>query len=327
MLRLSIIIPLERNSRLLEEGLVTVLENRPSDSEVLVVLDGPYDDPYDLQDEVRFVNAPGANRAAAFNAGLRAARGEFVHLLGCGVEATAGWADAALAAFGESRVAAVTPAIHHCLEPERRLFQGVSICRGARRLAQNAPRRNPIGPTIHGGFYLREALEQAGGLAEDLGDWADADLLLRLQAEGWTSAVAADSVLLARETPRGRGLKHGLHAERFFLRHADQVGFFAKAYHPCQVAVDCCAQWPHVLSAAGSILGRSWAWIEQLGKRGPKSPPPSQAPSEEPLAEQNSGSDDLSLRSGWQRVDGPHLELRREGRASSPASARAHEWR
>jgi len=327
VLRLSIIIPLERNSRLLEEGLVTVLENRPSDAEVLVVLDGPYDDPYDLQDEVRFVNAPGANRAAAFNAGLRAAQGEFVHLLGCGVEATAGWADAALAVFDEPRIAAVAPAIHHSQQPERRLMQGVSICRGARRLAQEAPRRNLIGPVLHGGFYLREALEQVGGLAEDLGDWADADLLLRLHAAGWTTAVAEDSILLARETPRGRGLKHGLYAERFFLRHADQIGFFAKAYHPCQVAVDCCAQWPHVLSAAGSLLGRSWAWIEQLGKRGPQTPPRSEAPRDQAAADQPSASDDLKLRGGWQRVDGPHLDLHRDNRHTAPAPTRVHEWR
>lgn len=331
MLRLSIIIPLERNSRLLEEGLVTVLENRPSGSEVLVVLDGPYDDPYDLQDEVQFVSAPGANRAAAFNAGLRNARGEFVHLLGCGVEVTAGWAEAAIAAFTEPEVAAVAPAIHHCLEPERRLIQGVSVRRGARRLNKDAPRRSLIGPAMQGGFYLREALREAGGLSEDLGDWADADLLLRLHAAGWTTAVATDSVLLAREAARGRGLKHGLHAERFFLKHADQIGFFAKTYHPCQVAVDCCAQWPHVFSAMGSLLGRSWAWIEQLGKRGPSKPASGQAASAQAQAEPDTSHDDVQYhnasQSEWKRIDGPHLDLRREGRTTAPQTARAHEWR
>ncbi len=328
MLRLSIIIPLERNSRLLEEGLVSVLENRPPDTEVLVVLDSPYDDPYDLEDEVHFVSASGANRAAAYNAGLRAARGQFVHLLGCGMEVTAGWADAALAAFDDPAVAAVAPAIHHRHHPERRLLHGVSVRRGVRRPAKCAAGKHPFGPAIQGGFYRREVLAQAGGLAEDLGDCADADLILRLTAAGWNSAAVPDSVLLANDMPRPRGLKHGLYSERFYLRHAAQAGLIAKVCHPCQVMTDCCAQWPHLFSAVGSLVGRSWAWIEQLGRRGPRSESEDRSPAglrtAGPSTEQL--DEGIPRPHGWQRIDGPHHAIRRDISSSPTTADRVHGW-
>ncbi len=46
-----------------EDTLVSVLENQPERSEVVVVTRGPYDDPYDLRREVGIVEAP---RARAF---------------------------------------------------------------------------------------------------------------------------------------------------------------------------------------------------------------------------------------------------------------------
>jgi len=56
--RLAVVIPFEGNTKALEDTLVSVLENRPDDSEVLVVLGKPYQDPYALGDEVEFVAAP-----------------------------------------------------------------------------------------------------------------------------------------------------------------------------------------------------------------------------------------------------------------------------
>ena len=49
--RLSIIIP-HRNDQLLEETILSVLENRPRDCEIIVAHDGSYCDPYQLVDEV-----------------------------------------------------------------------------------------------------------------------------------------------------------------------------------------------------------------------------------------------------------------------------------
>ena len=58
MPRLSIVIPVLGNVEGLEDTLVSVLENRPVDCQIVVVLNRPYDDPYDLKDEVCFVEAP-----------------------------------------------------------------------------------------------------------------------------------------------------------------------------------------------------------------------------------------------------------------------------
>ena len=59
MQRLSIIVPLMGNLQRFEETLVSVLENRPERSEVVVVTNRPYDDPYALRGEVAFVERRG----------------------------------------------------------------------------------------------------------------------------------------------------------------------------------------------------------------------------------------------------------------------------
>ena len=54
MARLAIVITDGGSIESLESTLVSVLENRPPDCEVLVALAGPYADPYELSGEVRF---------------------------------------------------------------------------------------------------------------------------------------------------------------------------------------------------------------------------------------------------------------------------------
>ena len=63
--RLSIIIPAPGNETTLEETLVSVLENRPENSEIVVVLGFGYHDPWSVGEEVRFIQAPiGSNRVS-----------------------------------------------------------------------------------------------------------------------------------------------------------------------------------------------------------------------------------------------------------------------
>ena len=82
MPRLSIVIPVWGNLHLLEDTLVSVLENRPAHCEIIVVLDGPYDDPYQLTDELSYVLAPsGASLAESANLGIAASEAPVVHLL------------------------------------------------------------------------------------------------------------------------------------------------------------------------------------------------------------------------------------------------------
>ena len=55
--RLSIVIP-AADTAALEETLVSVLENRPADCEIIAALAVPYADPWNIGEEVRFMQAP-----------------------------------------------------------------------------------------------------------------------------------------------------------------------------------------------------------------------------------------------------------------------------
>ena len=94
MPRLAIVISAVGNVQSLEGTLVSVLENRPADCEIVVALNRPYADPYELKGEVRFVTARGAT-VAGINQALAATRAPFVHLLASGCQVTEGWTDEA----------------------------------------------------------------------------------------------------------------------------------------------------------------------------------------------------------------------------------------
>ena len=112
MPRLSIVIPVLGDPQQLDDTLLSVLENRPANCEILVVHNQPYRDPYNLSDEVRFVEAPrGAGAVECLNRGLAASRSPVVFVLSCGVEVCPGWADAGLRHFGDPAIAAVAAVV------------------------------------------------------------------------------------------------------------------------------------------------------------------------------------------------------------------------
>ena len=69
---LSIVIPAPSDSAALEATLVSVLENRPADCEIVVSLGFEYADPWNIADEVRLGHQAGAE-AAVLHAVGRAA--------------------------------------------------------------------------------------------------------------------------------------------------------------------------------------------------------------------------------------------------------------
>ena len=71
MARLSIVIPVLRQLDRLEDTLISVLENRPADCQIVVVLNEPYNDPYQLSGEVCFIQAAaGSSFADTLNLGV-----------------------------------------------------------------------------------------------------------------------------------------------------------------------------------------------------------------------------------------------------------------
>ncbi|HBO43803.1 MAG TPA: hypothetical protein DD670_07705, partial [Planctomycetaceae bacterium] len=110
MARLSIVIPHADSVGRLESTLVSVLENRPDDCQILVVQSERYDDPYGLKDEVTFIYVPiGTDAVRCLNVGVDMAAAPVVHTLLPGLEVTPGWADAALRWFDDPAVASVAP--------------------------------------------------------------------------------------------------------------------------------------------------------------------------------------------------------------------------
>lgn len=238
MPRLSILIPVLGNLNRLEETLVSVLENRPHDSQIVVVLDEPYDDPYALTDEVTFVRgSPDSGLAEQLNLGWRAATAPIVHVLRCGSEVEPDWAEPALAPFRDPLVGSVAPLVLERTNPEAVLTAGVDYrprgetrppaARGTPREAI-APRPGLLGPEAWAAFFRKAAIDQVGGFSPEVGDrLAGVDVGLWLKQAGWRSVfqpecrIYLDRTVVHRVGP----FREGWETERFFWRWAPQAGW------------------------------------------------------------------------------------------------------
>ena len=221
----------------MEETLLSVLENRPEECEIVVALAAPYADPYRLEDEVRLARVPsGGGLIGAINWGLGVSRAPVVHCLLCGASVTEGWADAAFCQFEDPRVAAVAPLIVDRSRPDRLVVAGMTYgaageVRALRGKAKGAAGgkfwRRVLAPHPAAVFYRRSALESVGRFDPRVPDhlaWIDVGLML--QRSGWhtvlepRSRVAAD----ADRLPVSR-FRAAFAAERFFWRWASAHGW------------------------------------------------------------------------------------------------------
>lgn len=217
--RLSIVVPVGDDLAAFENSLVSVLENRPSDAEVLVAHDGNYDDPFDLGDEVRFVTC-GDNRSVDLVAqAATEARGRFVHVLAGGWRATEGWTEAAVEAFDDAEVGVVVPLLRRDSgtiaaagwedTPSRLCAPAFD---GARAIDRSAARRIG-GPYLSASFWRREVLRSLRGCYEGPSTAEASYVYAHLaQAEGWQLALAPACELLCPDDaqPGGRaGFRRG----------------------------------------------------------------------------------------------------------------------
>jgi hypothetical protein len=269
--RLSCIIPVVGSTQGLETTLVSVLEKRPADCEILVVLNTPYADPYGLKGEIRFLEARGVGLVACATIGIQASGGEIVHLLTAGFEVTDGWADAALRHFRDPTVAAVAPLVRDAADPRRVRSTGIEYHRGGRRAVRATIPNSPhgksavLGATVEAAFYRKSALESLGdGLPSGVGDeLADVDLALGLKYAGFRAVFEPQCEILADQLAAGepRGFRHGLHAERLFLRKLPATGWAPSlALHPFTVAGELLKSLPRG-AAFAQLLGRLAAWF------------------------------------------------------------------
>jgi hypothetical protein len=286
VLRLSIVIPLLGDQKQLDDTLVSVLENRPSNCEVLVVHNEPYDDPYNLAGEVQFIQAPRRARfVECVKLALSACRAPVVHVLACGVEVRAGWANAALGQFRDPEVASVAPLVVHCDDNQAVVSAGLGyraegvVWRLGQGRTPEQVAEEPeelCGPDALAAFYRRSALESAGGLSSAAADTLEAvDIALSLQKAGFRCIVepkclAQVDAAAVREKP---GFRRGRDAERLFWRWASAHGRVRSLVaHAALLAGECViGLWrPSMLM---QLAGRAFGVMATvLGKKQPTSP-------------------------------------------------------
>jgi hypothetical protein len=263
------IIPVVGYTQGLETTLVSVLERRPDDCEVLVVLNTPYHDPYHLQGEIQILEAPsGAGLIDCVNLGVSSTHAPIVHLLASGLEASPGWIDCAMVHFEDPRVAAVTPLIYERANHERLLAAGVSCRRGGQKVVHRSMPTEAelswasMGPMVQAAFYRKSTLEAlGGGLPTSVGDnLADVDLSLSLRHVGLRLVLEPDCRVFASsvDEPRPSGFSSGLWSERLYWRHfAETGGLPGLLSHPLVVLnelMHCQPQWKAPAQAMGRLL-------------------------------------------------------------------------
>jgi hypothetical protein len=260
--RLACIIPVLGTTDGLETTLVSVLERRPDDCELAVVLNVPYDDPYQLSGEVKFLDAPrAAGLVECLNLGIGATRAPIIHTLACGYEVADGWLDRAQSHFADPRVAALAPSIHNTNHQEQLVAAGVGYDRGGSKITAQKLSVNGlqcVGPLLQAAFIRRESLDAFGGiLPSAVGDeFADIELALTLRRAGWQIRFDSQCQVYAPsiEQSQPTGISGGLHAERLFWRHWSETGRLAGLV-------------AHPWTAISNVLGSTWqAPLTALGR-------------------------------------------------------------
>lgn len=226
---LSIVIPATGSQAEIDDTLLSILENRPSDCEIIVVHDPSYVDPYDLADEVRFVSADGSKRLDTrmleyFNLGFEHSDGEIVHTMMPGLTVGAGWCETALQLFEDDRnVGSVAPCV--VAKGNRRTIQGVAYHSGRGKRIVRSSKRPIVAPLLGTGFFQASCLRFMRGFEPRFGCYADIELGLRFEAARY-KAVKCDSRIYSEAKQkfspilgyRGGKLRGDLHSK------AKQVG-------------------------------------------------------------------------------------------------------
>lgn len=147
--RVSIVIPLQRDEKLFEETLLSVLENQTDDCQIIAVHNGTYADPFELSDEVSFVTARSSNLTDLVRDAFDVTTAPFVHVLGTGMRAQADWLEHALQPFDNPQVGAVAPTL---IDQSGRAVEGAHWTDSDGRFCQSRSGRVAKGPLS--GFFV-----------------------------------------------------------------------------------------------------------------------------------------------------------------------------
>jgi len=262
--RLSVVIPAV-DVAALEATLVSVLEHRPDDCDVVVALGAAYDDPWNIGEEVVFVEAArDKSLVGCVNAGVAAATGDVIHVLAAGWLATEGWTDAVMPHFASRGVGAVVPLGVSEGDREQPVSAGIRRTPGGRSVPvvprrlddRIAVRRPPVAPALEAGFWRADLLRDVGFSAACGDALAAADMAAVLASAATEVVFEPASRIVAGPTPRGESaFMAGLHAERLFWRSLSSVPLVPAAVgHAAEVLRHAAATAP--LGTAGMLAGR-----------------------------------------------------------------------
>ncbi len=203
----SVVIPTYNGRRWLETCLASIARHRPNATgcriEVIVADDASTDDTASwlaaTHPDVRHVKLErNGGFCAAANAGIAAARGEFIELLNNDTEVTASWIERGLAPFADPAVGSVAPLVLVRSDPGRVDSAGDSYAlvgwptkRGhgedARRWLDRPPER-VFGASGSSAFYRAAALRRVGGFDPTYHSYyEDVDLAFRLRWAGYAA--------------------------------------------------------------------------------------------------------------------------------------------
>ena len=199
--RLSIIIPFAGDSSRFETTLVSVLENRPWDCEILIPHDGSYEDPYQLSDEVLFIETSArSSESTLINEALKAACAPVVHVIRCGASVSEGWAEEPLQLLQSSQTSVVVP--KYLERKTRSEFCGLDVANlWSHRLmpftaSATVAEKGAIGPLLASCFVKRRLMLAIDGIRDDVPlAAAESDLALSLKYLKQRISVATSSVV------------------------------------------------------------------------------------------------------------------------------------
>lgn len=221
MLRLSIVVPHHDDDSCLESTLISLLENRGSDQEIVVVHNGSYFDPYQLaKDEVVMIEAPkDFTLVQQLNLGFSAATAPSIQVLFPGTVVTPGWAEDALEVLHAEDVTAV--GIPCTIQNSSRVVYGMEASALPRRKVAEQP--TDVTPLLNGMVVNKKILQLVGWLYEDLPrEGAELELQLLLMAMELDAVCLAESTIAA-PAKAAYGLERGYETGR-------QSGLVASAY-------------------------------------------------------------------------------------------------
>ncbi len=201
--RLTIVVPYNGDSDSFESTLVSVLQHRPDACEVIVPHAGDYDDPFDLGDEVRFVNADSVCFTQQIGEAAAVALGRFVHVVSDGYQATNDWAESALMQFENHDTGIVVPVVRVGGDNEilhagwlRSVSAACDLIAAGDDQVSSADSRRVEGCFLSASFWRRDLLRSLTGSFRS-NSIVEASMVYSLLARqaGWRCVTSADCTL------------------------------------------------------------------------------------------------------------------------------------